>query len=153
MGASVLPRFFLDFSRPARRPPKNHRFFRRFFFRKNQPGLFFPRRKSRLDNCQKITQTGQIIRNNRVHQNNPPGYFLDFFPRRFFRLKVSGKITRRVIFYLARAKKARLPRLYIYEFAAHLEDRQQASLPVSLVWILTFLSSCATIVLGAAKTV
>ena len=27
MGASVLPRFFLDFSRPARRPPKNHRFF------------------------------------------------------------------------------------------------------------------------------
>ena len=76
-----------------------------FFFRKNQPGLFFPRRKSRLDNCQKITQTGQIIRNNRVHQNNPPGYFLDFFPRRFFRLKVSGKITRRVIFYLARAKK------------------------------------------------
>ena len=57
-----------------------------FFFRKNQPGLFFPRRKSRLDNCQKITQTGQIIGNNRVHQNNPPGYFLDFFPRRFFRL-------------------------------------------------------------------
>ena len=71
---------------PKRIKPGQTRFFRRFFFRKNQPGLFFPRRKSRLDNCQKITQTGQIIRNNRVHQNNPPGYFLDFFPRRFFRL-------------------------------------------------------------------
>ena len=66
--------------------PGQTRGFGRFFFQKKSSELFFPRRKCGPNKCQKITQMGQNDRNNRVHRNNPPGYFFDFFPRRFFRL-------------------------------------------------------------------